>query len=178
MYKIFPLLPEDLFSMDITNLDSLTENFELEYYLYYLLNHTEDCFCISTSNRSVFNSMHIKDVHGYVLGKLEEKENICAHLSALSISPNSRRLGYGRYLMKILEDNGDHYGAWFSDLFVRQGNMNAIRFYRSLGYDVYRKVLFYYSNPVENAYEMRKSLEMDPLKTSMISQPDIHADSL
>lgn len=178
MYKVFPLLPEDLFSMDITNLDALTESFTLEYYLFYLLNHTEDCFCISTDRRDVFNSMHSKDIHGYVLGKLEEKENICAHLSALSVSPNSRRLGYGRYLMKILEDNGNHYGAWFADLFVRQGNLTALRFYRSLGYEIYRKVLQYYGSPMENAYEMRKSLAMDPMKISMDPVPDIHADNI
>ncbi|EOB13495.1 N-acetyltransferase 5 [Nosema bombycis CQ1] len=167
MYRISPLLPEDLFSMDIANLDGLTESFDLFYYLYYLVNHTEDCFFLYTTESTVFNSFHSKDIQGYVLGKLEEKENICAHLSALSVAPNSRRLGYGKYLLEILESNGNHHNAYFADLFVRQSNLPAIRFYRSLGYDIYRKVLQYYGHPIENAYEMRKSLDMDPTKKCM-----------
>lgn len=91
-----------------------------------------------------------------------------AHITALTVSPEARRLGIGKILTKQVEAAADENNAWFVDLFVRQSNRRAIEFYESLGYSVFRIVKNYYgdhatdsSKATEDAFDMRKPMRRD-----------------
>lgn len=102
------------------------------------------------------------------MGKAEgQGTNWHGHVTALSVSPDYRRLGLAALLMKFLEDVSEKKRCFFVDLFVRVSNQIAINMYQLLGYIVYRLVLEYYSGD-ENAYDMRKALKRDVEKKSMI----------
>jgi N-terminal acetyltransferase B complex catalytic subunit len=95
-----------------------------------------------------------------------------AHITALTVAPESRRLGLARILSQSLEQQGDEHNAWFVDLFVRKSNSKAIGLYKGLGYSVFRTVEDYYVDDVanpnsdkgEDAYDMRKPLKRDKTK--------------
>jgi N-terminal acetyltransferase B complex catalytic subunit len=82
------------------------------------------------------------------------------HVTALTISPSARRLGYATLLTAALEQQCDAHDAWFVDLFVRSENSVAIGLYKKMGYSVYRRVVGYY-NDESDAFDMRKSLSRD-----------------
>jgi N-terminal acetyltransferase B complex catalytic subunit len=92
-----------------------------------------------------------------------------AHITALTVAPEARRLGIGKILCEQLEAAADANNAWFVDLFVRKSNHRAITFYKSLGYSVFRVVKDYYyngdaadpANSSEDAFDMRKSMRRD-----------------
>ncbi len=163
----------DLFRLSSVNLDYLTENYNLPYYQQYLAAWS-DCFVLA--EQSIDSS--VARVCGYLMGKVEGSgTNWHGHVSALSVSPDFRRLGLAEVLMAALEKISDSaYGAYFVDLYVRKSNSLAISMYKKFGYVVYREVLNYYSGE-ENAYDMRKALKRDPEKKSMIPIPHpVHPD--
>lgn len=91
-----------------------------------------------------------------------------AHITALTVAPEARRLGIGKLLSEQLEAVADANDAWFVDLFVRVSNRKAIAFYKSMGYSVYRVVKGYYGDNAEDpsldgedAYDMRKAMKRD-----------------
>lgn len=91
-----------------------------------------------------------------------------AHITALTVAPEARRLGIGRLLTEQLEAGANACDAWFVDLFVRKSNQRAISFYKSMGYSVYRVVKDYYGDHAtdptkrgEDALDMRKSMTRD-----------------
>lgn len=92
------------------------------------------------------------------------------HITALTIAPQYRRLGYGRLLTRALEKACEQQNAWFVDLFVRESNASAIKMYESLGYSVYRRVVDYYADDIggsmkgEDAFDMRIPLARDKEK--------------
>lgn len=92
------------------------------------------------------------------------------HITALTIAPQYRRLGYARLLTRALEKACDQQNAWFVDLFVRESNTSAIKLYESLGYSVFRRVVDYYSDDIggsmkgEDAFDMRIALARDKEK--------------
>ena len=69
------------------------------------------------------------------------------------------------YLETVSEST---YCGYFVDLFVRVSNSLAITMYEKLGYIVYRRVLEYYSGEGEDAFDMRKALQRDTEKKSVI----------
>ena len=79
--------------------------------------------------------------------------------------------------MDYLEKVSEGHKGLYVDLFVRPSNEIAIQMYRNLGYDVYQTVDKYYSGGTKNkdgtvgehAYDMRKSLSLDP--TGELSKP-------
>lgn len=89
------------------------------------------------------------------------------HITALTIAPQYRRLGYAKLLTRALEEACNQQDAWFVDLFVRQSNTSAIKMYESLGYSVFRVVKDYYSDDTrggstgEDAYDMRLPMDRD-----------------
>lgn len=104
------------------------------------------------------------------MGKAEGiGESWHGHVTALTVSPDYRRLGLAGKLMNFLEDISEKKRCFFVDLFVRVSNTIAINMYHELGYIVYRTVLEYYSGD-EDAYDMRKALKRDVEKKSMIPQ--------
>lgn len=91
-----------------------------------------------------------------------------AHITALTVAPEARRLGIGKILTEQLEAVSDSNDAWFVDLFVRRSNDRAITFYKSMGYSVFRVVKDYYgdhatdpSKTGEDAFDMRKPMRRD-----------------
>lgn len=83
-----------------------------------------------------------------------------AHITCLTVSPSSRRLGHATALSSSLETIGNRENAWFVDLFVRVENTAAIELYKKMGYSVYRRITDYY-NDGSDAYDMRKPLDRD-----------------
>jgi N-terminal acetyltransferase B complex catalytic subunit len=93
-----------------------------------------------------------------------------AHVSAVTVAPEYRRLGLAKTLMEDLELLSTHmYNAYFVDLFVRASNALAISMYEKFGYVRYRRVLGYYSGQdTEDAWDMRKALPRDVHRKSVI----------
>lgn len=56
-----------------------------------------------------------------------------AHITALTVATEARRLGHARKLNEVLEQEGNANEAWFIDLFVREDNKVAIALYESMG---------------------------------------------
>lgn len=103
------------------------------------------------------------------MGKAEgHGENWHGHVTALTVSPDYRRLGLAATLMNFLENVSEKLvfnytqnsvsvlslifliyrkNTYFVDLFVRVSNKVAINMYKNLGYIVYRTVIDYYAGP-------------------------------
>lgn len=162
------MTPTDLFSLNLTNLDPLTENYDLGFYLNYLMRWP-----------SLFNVVedHDGSIVGYIMGKLEEQPPSMrhsehytpwhGHITVLTVAPASRRLGHARRLTESLERSSDINDAWFVDLYVRAGNKVAVGMYKGMGYSVFRRVVNYYSDDPtglsegEDAFDMRKPCSRD-----------------
>jgi N-terminal acetyltransferase B complex catalytic subunit len=90
------------------------------------------------------------------------------HVTAVTVSPDYRRIGVATALMNYLENvSSSCYNAYFVDLFVRVSNILAQVMYTKLGYSVFRQVLEYYSGE-EDAFDMRKALARDRHKESIV----------
>ncbi|KAF1418830.1 N-alpha-acetyltransferase 20, partial [Spheniscus humboldti] len=94
-----------------------------------------------------------------IMGKTEgsvAREECRRHVTALSVAPEFRRLGFTAKLMELLKDISEKKGGFFIDLFVRVSNQVAVNMYKQLGYSAYRTVLEYYSassgEPDEDAH--------------------------
>ncbi|CAK7204126.1 N-alpha-acetyltransferase 20 [Sporothrix eucalyptigena] len=164
--------PSDLNKLAKCNLDRYTETYELSFYLQYYATWP-----------ALFQVAEDADgnIIGYIMGKLESSPDEYkfsehylpwhAHITAITIAPEARRLGIGRLLSEQLEAAADANDAWFVDLFVRVTNEKAISFYKSMGYSVFRVVKEYYgdhsTDPTkdsEDAYDMRKAMKRDVKK--------------
>lgn len=151
---------DDLFRFNNVNLDSLTETFNLHFYLQYLARWPDMCtMAVNTEGRPM----------GYMIGKAEgQGENWHGHVTAVTVAPEFRRIRLAEKLMHYLEvASEDSYQGYFVDLFVRASNTVAVNMYTKLGYSVYRRVLGYYSGE-EDALDMRKALSRDVEKKSII----------
>ncbi|ATZ54077.1 Bcnat3 [Botrytis cinerea B05.10] len=174
MTTLRPFSALDVLKFNPTNLDPLTETYDLSFYFSYLARWPH-LFTVALSPSSA--------ITGYIMGKTESSPQSMllsqsphylpwhAHITALTVSPSARRLGLARTLSQVLEKGGEEYDAWFVDLFVRKSNMIAQELYKGLGYSVFRTVKGYYNEFVggeevdegegEDAYDMRKPLRRD-----------------
>ncbi|KAJ9052885.1 N-alpha-acetyltransferase 20 [Entomophthora muscae] len=167
MTTIRPFSCDDLFKFNNINLDSLTETYNLSFYLMYMA-QWPDLFYVAESPS--------KNLMGYMMGKAEGKGiNWHGHVTAITVAPQYRRLGLANLLMVELESMSDKvYRGYFVDLFVRASNAVAIKMYQQMGYTTYRQVLGYYSScneedsNSEDAFDMRKALSRDVDKESVI----------
>lgn len=156
---------DDLLRFNPINLDILTETYNGSFYMSYLSTWPESFV--------VAESLH-GQLMGYVLGKAEgEGPQWHAHVSAVTVAPQFRRLGLAQTLMDYFEQVSIHtYNAYFVDLFVRSSNHLAIQMYQNFGYSTYRRVLGYYSGfgaeGSEDALDMRKALPRDVDKVSVV----------
>ncbi|POY76713.1 GNAT family acetyltransferase [Rhodotorula taiwanensis] len=190
MSLLRPFSALDLFEFNAINLDVWTETYGVGYYLSYLM-QWGDLFSVvesaggdrkaalrrmeATSASSAASRMPSSGAYGggeggglmgYVMGKTEGRgKDWHGHVSAITVSPQHRRLGLASMMMDLLEKVSERDDAWFVDLFVRQSNDLAIGLYESLGYMIYRRVQAYYGGGPgekdEDAYDMRKSLPRD-----------------
>ena len=104
-----------------------------------------------------------------------------AHITALTVAPEARRLGVGKILTLQLEAAADDNDAWFVDLFVRRSNHAAIKFYQEMGYSVFRVVKDYYQEHAsdsiqasEDAFDMRKAMKRDKDRQHVRSDGEKH----
>lgn len=141
----------DLLQCNNVNLDSFTDNFNSAFYMGYLTQWPELCIVAETPDGTIA---------GYVIGKVEGVgKDWHGHVTAISVAPQFRKSEVATELMKRLHDVSDAYRCYYVDLFVRETNKAAIRFYQRLGYSTYRVVPKYYTgNNPEDAWDMRKSL--------------------
>ncbi|CAG9314811.1 unnamed protein product [Blepharisma stoltei] len=157
----------DIFSFNKVNLDILTETYNVGFYGRYLAKWPEYCKVAEGPTG---------DIQGYVLGKVEGAKNCDikrdwhGHVTAVTVAPTNRRQGLASALMKFLEDTTIAHDGYFVDLFVRASNEVAIGFYQKLGYIVYREVRDYYSQPEEDAYDMRKAMPRDKEKSTLVAK--------
>ncbi|EPR78252.1 N-acetyltransferase [Spraguea lophii 42_110] len=140
------MYPGDIFNMGSVNIDYLTENYTPGYYFHYIFNYPNEIYSIKRGNK----------VLGYLIGKNEEKDGRTGHVTAISIAQSIRKFGFGSKLMDFYENEEEGRCASFIDLFVRKSNKKAIDFYSKRNYVVNEIIENYYSNPVEDAYDMRK----------------------
>ena len=161
--------PTDLLHLNLCNLDPYTENYDLSFYMSYLMKWPSMFQCIEEHGNIV----------GYIIGKVEASPVHLqgsdhylpwhGHITALTIAPDYRRLGYGKLLSEALEKACNQQNAWFVDLFVRESNKGAIKMYESMGYSTYRVVVDYYQDNLvdpssgvgESALDMRKPMDRD-----------------
>ncbi|XGW06709.1 hypothetical protein V3C99_016773 [Haemonchus contortus] len=172
MTTIRPFDVMDMLKFNNVNLDSMTETYGFNFYLYYLVNWPEYYQVAEHPNGQIM---------GYIMGKAEGRdENWHGHVTALSVAPDYRRLGLAARMMHTLEHISEMKKAYFVDLFVRVSNHIAISMYKALGYVVYREIIDYYSGPRdENAYDMRKAMSMDKEKKSVIPLPHpVHSNDI
>ncbi|KAK7207018.1 acyl-CoA N-acyltransferase [Myxozyma melibiosi] len=164
MTSLRPFHATDLFRVDAVNLDVLTENYHINFYLSYLVSWPTLFF--STENPR-------GEITGYMMGKTEGKaKEWHGHVTCLSVASDYRRIGLARTLVDNLERRSeDPYDAYFLDLFVRASNVQAIGLYKGFGYSVYRRVVEYYSadppETGEDAFDMRKPLKRDVKRESI-----------
>lgn len=152
MFFCKAISPLDLLDMNLVNLDHKTENYNMEFYLHHLLNYGDNCFQVQNTEGHTA---------AYLLGSSRTyagTDEPYTHVTALSVAPQSRGQGLGALLMSLLELNGRAFASLFIDLFVRVQNTPAVDFYRRLGYGVHQTIEGYYSDPKEDAYDMRKYL--------------------
>lgn len=165
MTTLRPFSVDDLFRFNNVNCDALTETYHQPFYLQYLAQWPQ-----------LFEANEAPDgrIMGYMMAKVEGVgENWHGHVTAVTVAPEFRRLGLAKALMRSLEQRSEKvHDGYFVDLFVRESNALAIAMYKSFGYNVYRRVIGYYSDspntPGEDALDMRKALARDPEKKSMI----------
>ena len=100
---------EDLFRFNNVNLDPLTETYQMSFYLQYL--STWPDFFQAEAHPS-------GNLMGYVMGKAEgEGELWHGHVTAVTVSPEYRRMGLATELMKYLEEVSEHvHDCYFVDL--------------------------------------------------------------
>ncbi|EIJ89578.1 N-terminal acetyltransferase B complex catalytic subunit [Nematocida parisii] len=147
VYKEFTAL--DLLDLNLPNLDENTCSFSPDFYLRYLSNHSDYCLSVSSSGNAI----------GYIIGNYgtyKDTKALYSHVTALSISQEFRRHGIGRNLLQMYDLNAKKGKSKFIDLFVRVSNNVAVNFYKKCGYVVHKTIEKYYTEPEEDAYDMRK----------------------
>ncbi len=95
-----------------------------------------------------------KKIIGYALGKYEDNK---FHITNIAVDRAYQSRGLGRALMKRFEDAGRRNLCRFLYLEVRKNNLQAINFYRKLGYQIDSICRYYYING-DDAYIMKKEL--------------------
>eukprot|EP01060_Flectonema_neradi_P019612 TRINITY_DN2684_c2_g1_i2.p1 TRINITY_DN2684_c2_g1~~TRINITY_DN2684_c2_g1_i2.p1 ORF type:complete len:198 (+),score=31.37 TRINITY_DN2684_c2_g1_i2:56-595(+) len=147
---------DDLLNFNIINFDELTETFGMDFYASYL--NTWPHYQMMARDSNGFPQ-------GYVIAKAEGEKHLWhAHVSAVTVSPDTRRMGLGGQLMEFLEEYAVEVDeAYFVDLFVRKSNEVAINMYKNRDYIIFRTIKDYYrgSPTEEDGVDMRKALPRD-----------------
>jgi len=158
--RLRPMIADDLQRFNNVNLDYWTEMYTTSFYTTYLIKDPDLCFVAESSSGALA---------GYLLAKVEGSgDDWHSHISAVSVSPEFRRLGVAALLLDEFERiSEEKHFCWFADLYVRVSNKVAIEMYKKRGYIVYRTVKGYYSGE-EDAFDMRKPLKRDVSKKSLV----------
>lgn len=178
--------------MQNANLHNLPENYVLKYYMYHVLSWPEASFVATTTDisDSVGDELTIADENGnetkldpnyvrqgeklvgYVLAKMnddpdQQNEAPNGHITSLSVMRTYRRMGIAEKLMRqALFALREVYKAEYVSLHVRQSNRAALHLYRdTLEFEVLSVEKSYYQDG-EDAYAMKKVLDLEELKPS------------
>ncbi|KAL8455572.1 hypothetical protein Emag_000701 [Eimeria magna] len=168
MAVLRPLRAGDLHALELVNGDVFTETFGLSFYLKHLSAWPELCIAAEAPDGALL---------GYIIGKVEgEGDSWHGHVTALSVSPESRSCGLAGRLLDALEAVcRDIHKCFFVDLYARMGNQPAVSFYFKRGYSVYKTEKGYYSGN-EDALDMRKPLQSPKVSSSLNQKKtDSHA---
>ena len=154
MVSIQPFKFEDLWSINRINIDYWTETFSTSFYLHYMNNAPEMNLMISNNSG---------EKCGYIIGANKgKKESVRAHVIAVTVCEDSRRLGLATTLLNNVEKVcEDKYKGLCVGLYVRPYNYIAHKLYHKNGYLLYRRILEYYSSIGEDGFDMRKSTKWD-----------------
>lgn len=95
-------------------------------------------------------------VIGYACGRIFREK--FGEIVSIAVAPDFRRRGIGRRLMLELESRFKNDGIKFTRLEVSVKNDVAIKFYESLGYEIFKLTKNYYPDG-SNAFTMIKFLE-------------------
>lgn len=91
-------------------------------------------------------------VHGYVVYRLYRGTLV---LLNLAVSPESQRQGVGTQIIERLKDKLDHTRRTSIELVVRERNLPAQKFFRSMGFRAICVVRDHYPDTDESGYLMR-----------------------
>ena len=109
---------------------------------------------INADNANVIVTVDVNDIVGFAIMSYHESE---ARLNLFAVSPDYRRKGVGRRMIKWLERTALIYGNSIVYLEVRSGNNIARDFYTSLGYKIIQRLPRYYKGR-ESAIRMARDL--------------------
>lgn len=100
---------------------------------------------------------------GYVLAGLnyDAKGRIVCHIISLAVHKKFQRQGFARVLMQSVEAFIRNRQVHHMILHVRKHNKAAYNLYTKLQYGRSKVVKAYYTNPKEDAYEMKKYLDSE-----------------
>lgn len=162
MASLTPLSALDLLNLNAVNLDVLTENYDISYYLEYLLRWPSLLFKVQDPSDHPI---------GYMIGKSEGKDlDWHSHITAVTVEKDFRRLKLGKLLVDqlVLASEAEDQKCYFMDLYVRCSNKVAVDMYKKFGFHAFRRVLNYYmGSGGEDAFDMRLPLKRDTKKTSL-----------
>ena len=103
---------------------------------------------------TVLAAMDNDAVAGFAIMQYADQE---AHLNLLAVVPEYRLQGIGARMVRWLEESAVVAGIFQIRLEVRETNIGAIRFYRTLEYQRQRTIKGYY-NGLENAVRLARDL--------------------
>lgn len=134
---------EDIPVMQYINQTCLTENYDLMFWVQYLIKNPKASF-VAVNNKGL--------IVGYVFTCVKDNN---AHIFSFAIFSKYRRLGLGERLMKASIDSCfKNYKINDMSLNVRVLNTPAISLYNKLGFNIVFKTEKYYNNG-EDAYFMK-----------------------
>lgn len=194
---------DDIICMQNANLTNLPENYMLKYYMYHILSWPQASFVATTTddfnddinceleNKATYND-HMKldpmylangeKLVGYVLAKINDDPEVQdsppnGHITSLSVMRSYRRTGIAEKLMRqALFALCEVYKSQYVMLHVRKSNRAALHLYRdTLAFDVLNVEQGYYQDG-EDAYAMKKMLNLNELKPSIFQRSEIEDD--
>lgn len=101
----------------------------------------------------------------YAIGVVEEQ---VFHLASLAVDPGHQRMGWGSRLLRIALEQATEKGCRSCRLEVRDSNHAAMCMYRKFGFAADGVRRRFYTNPVEDARLLRRSLPVEPEPQTMV----------
>jgi [ribosomal protein S18]-alanine N-acetyltransferase len=99
---------------------------------------------------------------GFIVGRMTQtlsaNETTEAEIFNIGVSPEFRRSGIGSFLLKTFVEQCRSAHVNLIWLEVRKGNVGAIRFYSSRGFQAKYERVSYYSDPIEDAIVMNATI--------------------
>ena len=129
---------------------------------------SEEDFLCTLSQRNAIGMVAIDTrrdiIHGFVVYQLEGRRLTILNIA---VSPESQRQGVGTQIIQRLKDKLDHQRREMIDALVRETNLRAQVFLRSMGFRAISVVRGHYDDTDESAYLMRFRIgerERQPVK--------------